>query len=117
MEFDCQKKEKYCLYKVDGDIDLYSAHELKEDFERNVLQGIYEYVINLSRVPYMDSSGLGALVYLVTHVKKYSGIVYLTDLTPSVNKLLELSRLNNFFKITKSENDALSDLQTRGKDS
>ena len=113
MEFKCQKKESYCLYRVEGDIDLYSAHDLKEHFEQNVTQGIYEYVINLSMVPYMDSSGIGALVYLVTHVPKKNGIVYLAELTPSVYKLIKLSRLNDFFRIMESEKEALDDLQKR----
>jgi anti-anti-sigma factor len=94
------------VVSVEGEVDLNNSTEL-----RNVLLGLVgrispkKLVLNLSRVPYMDSSAIAVLVELLRKMR--GGKIFLADLQPRVRGLLEIARLNSIFSIVNSEQDAL----------
>src|SRR3974390_70073 len=47
---------------VEGEIDIYTAPRLRELLMDLVSQGSYELVVNLDKVGFFDSTGLGVLV-------------------------------------------------------
>ena len=93
---------------IKGEIDLHRSPEL-----RTVLLGLLasrspkKLVLNLSAVPYMDSSAIAVLVESLKRVSKGGGKVYLTGLQPRVKGLLEIARLNTIFVVAKDEAEAL----------
>ncbi len=52
----------YTLVNVAGEIDLYTAPRLKEAVSGLIEEGTHNLVIDLTRVEFLDSSGLGVLV-------------------------------------------------------
>jgi anti-sigma B factor antagonist len=97
------------LVSVQGDIDLHNSPEL-----RNALLAILaknspkKLILNLSQVPYMDSSAIAVLVEALQKLRKVGGKVMLTDLQPRVKGLLEIARLDSIFVLTKDEAEALA---------
>ena len=63
-------------------------------------------VLNLSQVPYMDSSAVAVLVELLR--KLNGGKIFLTDLQKRVQGLLEVAKLSTIFKIVPTEKEALA---------
>ena len=94
---------------VRGEIDLHNSPEL-----RGVLLELLQnhspkkLVLNLSQVPYMDSSAIAVLVEALQRIRKAGGRIFLTDLQPRVKGLLEIARLDSIFIVCKDEADALS---------
>ena len=94
---------------VRGEIDLHNSPEL-----RGVLLELLQnhspkkLVLNLSQVPYMDSSAIAVLVEALQKMRKTGGKIYLTDLQPRVKGLLEIARLDSIFVVCKDENEALT---------
>ena len=101
-----RQDEDALVVRIDGEIDLNNSSEL-----RNALLGLLgrvnpkKLVLNLARVPYMDSSAIAVLVELLRKLR--GGKIFLTDLQPRVKGLLEIARLNTIFGIVNSEQDAL----------
>jgi anti-sigma B factor antagonist len=93
---------------VMGEIDLHNSRDLREVLLEQLEDGTAKrLVINLSEVPYMDSSALAAMVESLQRISKTGGKVYLTNLQPRVRGLLEVARLNTIFVVVADEADAL----------
>ena len=93
---------------VRGEIDLNNSPELRgELFALMGRQPPRRLVLNLKQVPYMDSSAVAVLVEVLQKVRKAGGKVYLTDLQPRVQGLIEIARLGTIFSVVSSEADAL----------
>ncbi len=65
-------------------------------------------VLNLSQVPYMDSSAIAVLVEALQKIRKSGGRIFLTDLQPRVKGLLEIARLDSIFVVAKDEAEAMA---------
>src|SRR5262245_33196085 len=74
------------------------------DHVRDLLnRGCRYFILNLEKVEYMDSSGLGQLVALWTSVRTNGGNLVLMRPTERVRKLLDVTRLNVIFDAYREE--------------
>lgn len=93
---------------VRGEIDLQNSPELRTELlDLLVKHSPSRVVLNLTQVPYMDSSAIAVLVELLQKVRKTGGKVYLSNLQPRVKGLLEIARLGTIFGIVNEEAEAL----------
>jgi len=67
-------------------------------------------IVDLSQVPYIDSSGLGSLVSAYVSRQKAGRNVALTGVNPRVYKLFEVTRTDSLFLIFPTVDDALAAL-------
>lgn len=87
------------IIKVAGEIDLYSSPALRNAVVKAIPAAAAAVCVDLSDVPYMDSSGVATLVEglkSASHAKR--SFVLLSPSTP-VMKVLQLSRLDAVFEI------------------
>lgn len=97
------------IVSLRGEIDLHNSPLLRtEILDLLNKQNPKRLVMNLSQVPYMDSSAIAVLVESLQKVRKTGGNVLLTDLQPRVKSLLDIARLGSIFIICKDEADAMS---------
>jgi anti-sigma B factor antagonist len=96
------------LATVAGEVDLHNSPDL-----RAALLGLLaqaqpkKLVLNLSNVPYMDSSAIAVFVESLQKLKKAGGKMYLTNLQPRVKGLLEIARLDTIFVLCADEAEAM----------
>jgi len=64
-------------------------------------------VIDISGLRYINSSGIGVLITLLTKFRNKGGEVYLMNPSESVKKLLAITKLNAIFQIVRSEAEAM----------
>jgi len=69
-----------------------------------------KFVLNLKDVSYVDSSGLGELVWAYTSVRNKGGQVKLLNLTARVQDLLQITKLLTVFDTYDNESRAISSL-------
>ena len=94
---------------VAGEIDLNNSPELRgELFNLLGRQPPRRLILNLADVPYMDSSAIAVLVEVLQKMRKTGGKVWLTNLQPRVQGLIEIARLGTIFAIARDESEALS---------
>jgi anti-sigma B factor antagonist len=92
---------------IKGEIDLHNSPELRGGLLDLLNKtNAKKLVLNLSQVPYMDSSAVAVLVELLQKLRKTSGKIFLTELQPRVKGLLEIARLNTIFQICATDADA-----------
>lgn len=103
MEVDRQDQDGRCRIRVKGEIDLYSSPDLRAAITAAVPHSRNGVVVDLSGVEYMDSSGVATLVEgLRAAMEKNISYVLLSP-SPSVLKVLQLSRLDTVFTIRDAE--------------
>lgn len=68
-------------------------------------------VLSLSNVEYLTSSVLGKLITLHRKMHRQQGRLVLCDLRPDVSEIMRVSRLNDYFVVSTSLDDALQVVQ------
>ena len=107
MKIDSVVKYGLAILLVDGKMDIINAQDLKTTIEEHLSSGISKFIIDLEEVPYVDSSGIGVLVSSFTTIRKAGGSLKLTDLSEAVGEMLKLTRLDEFFEIYDTQEDAI----------
>lgn len=96
MEFNIDKRERFCIVKVNGDKLLSSyAPELKAALLRVNSEGFKNIILDLGNVQYIDSSGLSVLLVGNKLSTNSDGTFVATNLNQSVQKLIKLSQLDS----------------------
>lgn len=96
------------MLDIQGEIDLYNAPEIKDTIQKLIDAQKYNIIINLEKVSYIDSSGIGALISSLSNLKKYQGGLKIINVYASVKKVFELTKLTSFFEIYDTEEEALA---------
>jgi anti-sigma B factor antagonist len=107
MELNVREKEGITILDIEGEIDLYNAPTLKNIINDLINDRKYEIILNLEKVSYIDSSGIGAIISSLSNLKKYQGALKLLNVQSAVRKVFELTKLISFFEIYSDENEAL----------
>ena len=81
---------------------------LREKVKRLLGEGKKKLVLDLKKVTFIDSSGLGALVAAHMSAKSTGATLRLCNLGSGASELLQLTRLVTIFEVSKSEADAVS---------
>ena len=89
------------------DIDMSRSPVLRSAIKSAIKPGLQRMVIDLEQVQYMDSSGLATLVEAMRLTKSQSIDLYLSSMTPKVRAIFEIARLDAFFSIKDSRQEAL----------
>ena len=105
---DARKDADAVLASLRGEIDLHNSPEVRAALlELLAKHQPKKLILDLSGVPYMDSSAIAVLVESLQKIRKTGGRIYLTDLQPRVKGLLEIARLDSIFVLTKDAEEAL----------
>ena len=97
------------ILDVSGNVTLNDGAEQVRDKVRSVLQQGQKYLlVNLSKVSYMDSAGLGELVQAYSTVAKQGGKLKLVSPTKRLQDLLAIAKLLTVFDAYDSEAEAIN---------
>jgi anti-sigma B factor antagonist len=100
------------IVDLEGRIVLGEASAAVRETVMNLLsEGQAKILLNLAKVDYMDSSGLGMLVSAVASVRKAGGDMKLMNLTHKVDDLMEITRLYTVFDIEDDEEKAIKSFE------
>ncbi|MFN6568967.1 STAS domain-containing protein [Dendronalium sp. ChiSLP03b] len=96
------------LFKPQGSIDLEGGIALSEQMVDIVPQPDQLWVIDLSEVDFMDSSGLVPLVKGLTSARQSGCRLVLCNVQAPVRLILELTQLDSVFEIFNTYEDIFS---------
>jgi anti-sigma B factor antagonist len=102
------KERKLGQWKVltpaEARLDAYVAEAFKKALTAAMSDGTKDIIMDLSSVTFMDSSGLGALVYCRQRVGQ-DGHVVIAGARSEVSTLLKLTHLDKVFPLLKQPED------------
>jgi len=113
MEIAVDKIDSIAVTAVPVDeLDASNAAEFKRDIAR-VLQANTKVVLDLSRLRFVDSSGLGAMLSCLRQLSAKSGDLKLCGMSKQVQGLFELVRMHRIFDIFGTREEAVRAFQTQ----
>jgi anti-sigma B factor antagonist len=90
-----------------GDVDMARSPVMLKAITDSLQKKPTALVLDLSNVPYMDSSGLATMVGALQNARKGQTPLKLCGLTARVRSILEIARLNTVFTIFDTREQAL----------
>jgi len=107
MEYSHKIEAEVLCLKLTGDLIGGSfAEELLALVDQSIQEGNGNCSIDIEEVRYINSSGIGALITVLTKLRNRGGDLVLINPSEHVQKLLIMTKLENIFNIAASENEA-----------
>jgi anti-sigma B factor antagonist len=91
-------KEDVTTLVVSGEVDAFTAPQLREKL-MPLCKSDQEVHLDLSKVDYMDSTGLGVLIGAYKSLRAHNGRLVLTGMSPRLNRLLQITGLTEIIDI------------------
>ncbi len=99
------------VIELSGRIDAFHATGLRERIDKLFSEGISHFVLDLSHVQFLDSSGLAVLVSLLKRSKQSDGDVKMVmPESEAATRILRLTRFDKVFDIAPTVEEALKSL-------
>ena len=97
------------IVRVDGELDLETSPIFREKVESklNQYEMIKHLILDLQKVNFIDSSGLGAILGRFKRLSQQGGRVSAVNVSPQVQRIFELSGLLKIMKIYSDRQQAL----------
>jgi len=96
------------IIPLEGEIDLHVSPRIAVNLNAAVKDKPSNLVVDLSRVSYIDSSGLAVLIEAMQNVDKYGGKFALVGLQENVKPIFEIAKLDQVFRIFPDAEAALA---------
>jgi anti-anti-sigma factor len=102
------RQDRANVLPLEGDIDLHVSLAVTEAVNAMIKKKPERIVIDLSRVTYIDSAGVAALIIAMQDVEAYGGKFFLSGLQETLRLIFETSRLDRTFRIFPDVDAALA---------
>ena len=95
MEFQTESiGDDIAVIRGEGRLNMVSGPALRDSVKRAIASGRPRIVVDLSGVPFMDSSGLGALIGCLKSARETQGDLRIVSPSPQVAMVLKLSNVD-----------------------
>src|SRR5216684_7781557 len=101
------RKDRPNVLPLEGEIDLHISPNITASLNMMIEKKPKQLIVDLSRVTYIDSSGLAALIEGMQNVEQYGGKFALAGLQETIRTIFEIARLDQVFRIFPNVNAAL----------
>jgi len=95
------------ILSLQGRLDLATASKLKELSRDIISKKNCKLILNMQKIDFINSSGLGALVSILKDARSSGGEIKLTNLAPYVKEIFDITQLSSIFNICESDQTAM----------
>ena len=90
-----------------GYLDAHTAPKLEEAFQKLLESRRFNIVVNCKDLSYISSAGLGVFMAYIEDVRKNSGDIKLSNMSPKVFNVFDLLGFPLLYEIFKEESEAI----------
>lgn len=99
------------IVAVNGDVELHSAANLRQELQRVCEQPHVHCIVDMSEVPFIDSTGVGVLVGALKRAHEQGGTLTILAPQPRVRRVFEITGLLDSLIIHDSLQAATGNVQ------
>ena len=108
MKISSEKQDGATIVSQEGDIDLGRSPTLRTSLREAQSSKPQRLVVDLSRVDYMDSSGVATLVEALQNARRGGTKLVLCCMKDRVRSIFEIARLDTVFAIVETREAAIT---------
>lgn len=101
-------REDVALITVQGYLDADTATEFHHHLANQLHHGRRHFLLDLSQVPFMDSSGMNIILRVYQEARELPGSVHIISPTPAVRRILDLTGVSITVPVSGSVEEALT---------
>jgi anti-sigma B factor antagonist len=105
-----QSSDGLLVLAVAGEIDLFTAPELKTAITKGIEDGTDKLVIDLTDTTFLDSTALGVLIGAVKRLNASDGALAIVNCDSNISKTFEITGLDQILKIYGTRDEAVASL-------
>jgi anti-sigma B factor antagonist len=105
MEISQRTKKSWKIFDISGNIRRKGAQIIKDLCSECIEDSKIRIVANFKNVKFIDSVGLGSLIFCNQNLKSIGGELVLMNLNENIYDLLEMTSVDRLFTIVDSEAD------------
>ena len=99
----------WTVVEVAGELDLHTSPPLREHVLQLIEEGTGLLALDMTKVEFLDSSSLGALVMCLKRMRERDGRLVLAGVAGTPMKVLNLTGLDGVFELAPSTAELPSD--------
>jgi len=103
MKIDIKRNIDEYIFILDGSLDIYTSLDLKNSIEENIRDRNSNLTIDMGKVGFIDSSGIGVLIRSLNYIQGLDGKLKLINLNKLIEKVFKAAGLHTYFTIEKPE--------------
>ncbi len=103
MELKLNTVGKIKVIEIYGKFDIESTEEFESIFNKQLESSPELLAIDMNKLDYIDSSGIGSLIKSLNNIKNQKGKLMLVGLKPMILNVFKLAKLDMFFQIMSNE--------------
>ena len=108
-QFEC--KGDVLIVRLSGELDHHETERVKVMWQHHLnAKSVKHVIVNLEKLSFMDSSGLGVMLGRYKEIKYKGGQMVICSISPQVKRLFDLSGLHKIVDFERDETAALSRL-------
>ncbi|MFI9825429.1 STAS domain-containing protein [Streptomyces sp. NPDC052013] len=100
-------RDDVALLKVQGYLDIDTATEFQHHLANQLHHGRRHFLLDLSAVPFMDSSGMNIILRVYQEARELPGSVHIISPTAAVRRILDLTGVSITVPVSESLEEAL----------
>ncbi|MFB7734308.1 STAS domain-containing protein [Streptomyces sp. NPDC056112] len=101
-------REDVALLTVEGYLDVDTATELQAHLANQLHHGRRHFLLELSAVPFMDSSGMNIILRVYQEARERAGSVHIIAPAPAVLRILDLTGVSITVPVSRTAEEALA---------
>lgn len=112
MNFNTEIQQDIVIFNLSGDlIGEQSGFDVINQANEHIAMGTIKCIIDISQLRYINSSGIGILITLLTKFRNKGGEVCLLKPSENVEKLLIITKLNAIFSVADTMDEAVEKIK------
>lgn len=92
-------------------MDQNEAQGMLDTIEEHILDGMKYLIVDMSKLEYMNSTGLNILVAMLTKCRNEGGETILCSISSKVEQLFIMTKLNTVFTIVEDDKEAIQKME------
>lgn len=96
---------KFKIIEPSGILDGAKGNELRYEIHNILAEGIDILLIDMQKVDFINSSGLGALVLIMQLVRAANAQIFICSINDQVKMLFELTKMDRVFQTFANQDD------------
>lgn len=107
FEIQATEKDGISILYVEGFLDAHTVSGFESTIQRLVKDKNYKIVVNMQKLEYISSAGLGVFMGFIEEIREQGGDIKLSNLSDKVFRVFDLIGFPALFDILPTEEEAI----------